>query len=110
MTEEIEYFIPHPILRLNKDVIQDPTLMECFRLMFDWANALGLKGQKVYGLQFVAPDDNNPVRVCGSFWCQIPCTKEQRDAWEENRTLDILHCLNNTCRPDGNENKTQDEE
>lgn len=67
----------------------DKAFMEYMRLAFNWANEMGLKGKKVFGLLLKQPDSNNfdPVNTQSILWCQVECTKEERECWEENRKM-----------------------
>ncbi len=50
---------------------RDPVLMECARLVFDWANKAGLDGKRVTNLQFEFSDqDKIPLYGCTWVTCE----------------------------------------
>ncbi len=81
--------ISHCLLNINQDVQKDPILMESMKLIFEWANDMGIKGKKVFGLHFVEPDlrkiPAEPYRI----YCRIECSEQEREAWEEQQRYHI---------------------
>lgn len=91
-------WIPHKILTMNEQVIQtynDEAFLRCMNLAFDWANQMGIKGQRVFDLTITTPSDRpyDPLNEVISVWCKIECTEEQRQHWQRNRELDVLSWL-----------------
>ncbi len=60
-------WIPHKILHINEFIHEDPVLMEYMKLIFNWANEMGLQGKKVSGLSITKPDTFNRFFT---IWCK----------------------------------------
>lgn len=84
-----DYYIPYRICVINEvDFLQtQEVLLTVFRVAFEWANKMGLKGKRVYNLhlQRAAPKSMSPMNCQSYLWCQIECTKEEREIWEEKQ-------------------------
>ena len=84
----MQSYIPYRILTINEQVektAQDESFLYCMKLVFDWANQMGIKGQRVFSLHLETPNSNNynPLRQHKVLWCKIECTEEERKAWEK---------------------------
>lgn len=87
-------YIPHTILVINDQILSakdDETLSRCYALAFDWANRMGKEGKKVFGLRLKRPDPNdyNPSRMQSYLSCNIGCTVEERQKWDEMQKLRV---------------------
>jgi hypothetical protein len=96
-------YIPHRLLVINDQVeksTQDETFMHCMKMAFQWANDMGLKGKKVFGLFLETPDPSkyDPLRQHSSLWCKIECTKEEREQWEEMKDLQVKQYVNDILK------------
>lgn len=85
-------YIPHRLLVINEYAgtnLDDAVMNECYRLAFDWANDMGRKGKRVFGLFLQRPDPKNhdPVRQQSHLWCKIECTVGEREIWEEMQEI-----------------------
>lgn len=76
---------------------KDPVLFMCMEKLFEWANEVGLKGQKVSNLRMIDPDLNNPIDGYYKIFCNIECTEEQRITWEKQRIDDMDSYLKIFC-------------
>ena len=62
-------------------------MIECCRLLFDWANKQGLKGREVKDLVFIPPSENDPFNTYNRFFCKIVCSEEERLRWEKGKEM-----------------------
>ena len=88
----MKYYIPHKLLVINEQMHlneESNTFMKCARIAFDWANQMGLKGKRVYGLWLEEPIPSmlDPKSFAKTLWCQIECTAEERKMWNEDQDL-----------------------
>lgn len=92
-------FIPHRILVINEQVVQEKdeeNMTRCYQLAFDWANRMGMKRKRVFDLYLQSPDPNkDPINIhCQSYlWCKIECTMEERKIWDEIQKLNVQHAI-----------------
>ena len=100
--KNINYYIPHCIVKINSIVEVDPMFESCMLRVFDWANRMGLEGKKVYSLNLVQPlkDNYDPLNLDSSLWCKLECTKEDREKWEQSRENQIKHAIHTLLEDD----------
>lgn len=81
------YSIPYKILSINpilEDDYREQIFFRCQSEIFQWANREGLNGRKVFGFKVVKDEDPGSIHYGKSHvWCQIVCTKEEREEWEK---------------------------
>ena len=73
-------YISHRLLIIDEHVkFDDPILIRCMQLAFEWANSMGLQGKKVHSLTIINPDPNQSCLLQNNqtVWCKIECEEEQ---------------------------------
>ncbi len=90
----MKYYIPHRILIIHEQVVRskdDESFLHAMKIAFNWANEMGIKGKRVFGMYLELPDKENYnlLKQHSSLWCQIECTKEERKRWEELQEIQV---------------------
>lgn len=80
----MKHWLTRHLLSINENVVLDPTLVMGMKMLFDWANEAGLKGQRVGFLTVVEPRVDGPLVQRCTVWCKVECTEELE---KENRAL-----------------------
>ena len=92
----MKYTIPHTILCINEPIERqaaEDVLLCYLGYAFHWANEMGFKGKKVYGLHLLRGDPTTTPSRPSELRCEIECSLEERKAWEENLETNIKHAV-----------------
>lgn len=87
----MKYYIPHRLLLINEQVQEDPILMKCMQLAFQWANDMGIKEKKVSHLHLEKPDPYrfDPLNQHYTLCCKIECEEEERSSWNKMKEIEV---------------------
>lgn len=78
-------FIKRYLLSMNQRMETDPTLLECCKKLFEFANDIGLKGTKVKDLEFKEERFNGWDVLPSAFFCM----QEVKENSDEKDNSDI---------------------
>ena len=104
--------IPHRICVITEQIDlnqNDYVFLNTMKMVFDWANKMGLDGKSVFGLSVKQLDNVTEVS------CYIKCTEKEYKKWEQRYKLDLdlmVHgvVISSACNFDAIEESTKIEE